>query len=486
MTTLETPAGTEPGRPSGALYRLVWRWHFFAGLVCLPVLSLMAITGALYLFRDEINDAVYASQRFVPKAHAGATPLPLGELTGRVLRQRPGELHEVVVPSDGERSVSLVMTPHGGARTVVYADPVDARILGSKEEAWQWDQIVMHLHSMELLGHWANVAVEIVAGWCIVLVASGFFLWWPRGRRGGVVTVRGPALRRLWWRDVHAVTGAGGGAVVLFLAATGMPWSAIWGQQFGALTQAVGLGVPAAIWDAVPSSAVPMGAQSAVPWTLGNVNVPVSEGARQGVHAAHGADTAKADLPPLAGAAVGAVDERAPAAIGIDRAAAVFANAGVGRGYRLRLPEGPLGVYTALVFPHEVQRQRAVHLDQYSGRVLIDLGYADYGAVAKVTEWGIAVHKGEQYGAVNQGLMLIGCLTVVGLAVSSVVMWWKRRPSGTLAAPPRKDADRWAAAALSIAAVIGLLFPPLGASMLVAAAAGALVNRVRHHRRAAP
>jgi uncharacterized iron-regulated membrane protein len=65
------------------------------------------------------------------------------------------------------------------------------------------------------------------------------------------------------------------------------------------------------------------------------------------------------------------------------------------------------------------------------------------------------------------------------LAASSVVMWWKRRPPGTLAAPPRRDADRVALGAVVIAMVLGVLFPPLGASMLFFAALGALLRRWR-------
>jgi len=36
-------------RMNVSLYRAVWRWHFYAGLLILPVLAWMAATGALYL-----------------------------------------------------------------------------------------------------------------------------------------------------------------------------------------------------------------------------------------------------------------------------------------------------------------------------------------------------------------------------------------------------------------------------------------------------
>jgi uncharacterized iron-regulated membrane protein len=50
-------AGAGSGEPS--LYRRVWRWHVHAGLVCLPFLVLLALTGGLCLFKDAIEARVY-------------------------------------------------------------------------------------------------------------------------------------------------------------------------------------------------------------------------------------------------------------------------------------------------------------------------------------------------------------------------------------------------------------------------------------------
>jgi len=48
-----TIAAAGPGRtatpapPDGILYRTIWRWHFYAGLIVLPFLLWLAITGGL-------------------------------------------------------------------------------------------------------------------------------------------------------------------------------------------------------------------------------------------------------------------------------------------------------------------------------------------------------------------------------------------------------------------------------------------------------
>ena len=78
--------------------------------------------------------------------------------------------------------------------------------------------------------------------------------------------------------------------------------------------------------------------------------------------------------------------------------------------------------------------------------------------------------------------MFAGCLAVLVLAVSSMVMWWKRRPRGTLAAPVRRGGDRVARGMIAIAVSLGLLFPPLGTSMLLAATVGWLAARTPFSR----
>ncbi|MBB4272603.1 putative iron-regulated membrane protein [Rhizobium mongolense] len=37
-------------RPAPDLYRAVWRWHFYAGLLVLPFMIPLAITGAFISF----------------------------------------------------------------------------------------------------------------------------------------------------------------------------------------------------------------------------------------------------------------------------------------------------------------------------------------------------------------------------------------------------------------------------------------------------
>jgi uncharacterized iron-regulated membrane protein len=136
-------------------------------------------------------------------------------------------------------------------------------------------------------------------------------------------------------------------------------------------------------------------------------------------------------------------------------------------GYVVRLPTSQGGVHTLQLYPRQATGQRVVHVDQYSGKVLADIGFGDYGPASKATEWGIAVHTGGQYGLINQLVMLAGCLAIIALSVAGAVMWWRRRPIGALAAPQPLGRAGLSTFAL-VALALGLIFPLLGLSILAA------------------
>ncbi|ALV09180.1 PepSY-associated TM helix domain-containing protein [Roseateles depolymerans] len=477
-----TPKGGDTDRlgsgSDSALYRRVWRWHFYAGLICLPFLVLLALTGGLYLFKDPIEQWVYRPLLTVNGPPSGKS-LGAEALVARALAAEPGEAVRFVSPASPGRSAEVGVKTAASGVVAVYLDPSDGRVLGRLADSARLMNVVKRLHSLALAGKVANLWIEVVAGWAIVLVVSGLFLWWPRGRSGGVLRVRGQPRQRLWWRDLHAVTGALAAAAILFLAVTGMPWSAFWGEQFGRLTKTWGVGTPRYVWGGAPASTLPLAGLTDVPWASSQAALPTSSS--HNGHDGHNGPTpamAPAMAPATAAPPAPPAPQASPApSVGIDQALQIFRRLGLPEGTPVRLPSGPQGVYSAMRFPDDVRELRVVHLDRYSGAVLADIGLKDYGAVGRLTEWGISLHTGRQFGLINQLLMLAGCLSIVLLAVSSVVMWWKRRPRGRLAAPPRREGDRAAIGALAIAALLGLLYPLLGASMLVALGVDALMPR---------
>ncbi|MDT8894409.1 PepSY domain-containing protein [Halomonas sp. I1] len=432
---------------SNDLYRAVWRWHFYAGLIAIPFLISLAVTGGLYLFKDEIGQWLNADVVRV-EAQASSTVSPQQQVSA-ALDAHAGEAFRYVPPASPTHAAEVDLTTESG-RQAVFVDPYSGDVTGTLPYRGSIMWVVRYLHSLNYFGETASLIIEIVGGWTILLVLTGLYLWWPRGR-GGALSVRGRPRKRVFWRDLHAVIGVFVGGFILFLAITGMPWSTVWGSKVNELANGHNFGYPDGVRVNVPMSEERLAENTETSWSLEQAQLPAS---------------ADAEVPP----------------IGLDRAVAAFDTLGLAPGYAVSLPSGPNGVYTGSLYPDDLSHQRVVHLDQYSGEPLLDMSYADYGPLGRGLEWGINVHMGQQYGLANQLILALACAGIVLLCVSSGVMWWKRRPTGRLGVPPEPGDPKRLRGVLALLAIGGVIFPLVGASMIVMAVVDGLVRQRKRQR----
>lgn len=431
------------------LYRAVWRWHFYAGLIAIPFLISLAMTGALYLFRDEIDQWLHADIMQVEARNASMLS-PQAQLDA-ALESQAGEAFRYVPPSAGHLATEVDITTPQGEKRAIFVDPYTGDVTGSMPYRGSVMWTIRYLHSLNYFGPTASMIIEIIGGWSILLVLTGFYLWWPRGQRGGVMTVRGRPGKRVFWRDLHAVTGIFVGGFILFLAATGMPWSTVWGSKVNELANGHNFGYPNGVRVNVPMSEVRLAERDKTSWSLEQARLPLS-------------------------------GESEASAIGLDRAVATFQSLGLAPGFAVNPPSDPRGVYTGSVYPDDLSQQRVVHLDQYSGEPLLDMSYDDYGPLGQTLEWGINVHMGQQYGMANQLILALACGGIILLCVSSATMWWKRRPSGRLGVPPLPGDTSKLRGVLALLAIGGVIFPLVGGTLILMVLLDALWIRRRQKR----
>ena len=446
------------------LHRAVWRWHFYAGLLVLPFLVWLAVTGGLYVFKTQIDGYFHHDLKFVA---AGTTSRPHDEIVAAALATHPGTLRKYAPAASGTDAAEVGIATMRGEALSVFVDPHRAQVLGAFPDGGSVAWTIRKLHSLKYFGKIARGAIEIAAGWAVLLVLTGVYLWWPRGRgsgrngrSGGVVTVRGKPRQRVFWRDLHAVTGVFVGGALVFLAITGMPWSVLWGNKVNQWANGHNFGYPAGVRVQVPMSQQRMSDAGPTAWSLEQARVPQSAHEGHENHEGHAEHAEHADS--------GSTTSKASTdALDLNQAIAIFERLGIAPGYTVNPPKGSTGVYTASVYPHDLAQQRVIHIDQYTGQPLIDMRYADYGPLGRWLEWGINVHLGQEFGVPNQAVLVIACLGIVLLCVSACVMWWKRRPAGGLGVPPLPEDRRTLRVVVALLALGGIVFPLVGASLIV-------------------
>jgi len=442
---MTTPPASTPA--AGALYRAIWRWHFYAGLIVAPVLLVLAVTGSIYLFNSEIEDWLHHDRRFVTVEGAA---MPATHSIAAAQGAQPGPVLSIDMPATPDRPAEVAIKPATGAPVRVAVEPATMEVLGRYVSADTLVGMAREIHRSLTIGTLGRGIVELAACWTLVMIATGLYLWWPRGAAfhlGGVLFPRIWLRGRALLKDMHVVTGVWVAALIVFMVLTGLPWAGVQGGIIRQGVTAMGIGYPARGAQSVPMQAVVKDA----PWTLADAAMPKSSpGSEHAGHAGHEAAGGGAD---------------AAAVEGVDRITDALWAKGITGGYRLTLPVGPTGVYTASIYPDQPQGQRTLYFDRYSTRLIKDVGYADYGWGAKAIELGVQLHMGNYFGRANQILMLLPCICIVLLVFSGLWMWWKRRPAGRLAALP-KVPDARVKGALALLALAGVLLPLFGASLI--------------------
>lgn len=449
MTTTDTNA--QPAGGVNKLYFAAWRWHFYAGLVVIPFLTILAVTGMLMLWiawidgRDGERTAVTPQDILAPistQADAAMAAIP------------DGVLKQYVAPRTDDVA-ALFRVDQGGDAIMVAVDPYTAQVIETFPRRSGWYDFVDGIHSDLMLGVAGDRMLETAASLCLVLIATGLYMWWPR--EGGWKRALLPTFGRgrSLWKSLHGVVGIWVSVILVLFLISGLSWAGIWG---GKMVQAWSQ-FPAEKWDNVPLSdethASMNHSRHEVPWALEQTPMPAS-----------GSDAGQVAIT---------------GAVTIDTVDAFAREIGFDARYQLNVPSGDAGVWTLSRDSMSTDStnptsDRTVHVDQFTGKILADVRYADYSLAGKAMAVGIALHMGTM-GLWSVLANTVVCLSVIFLCVSALVLWWKRRPTkaGRLAAPPMpKEMPLWQGAAL-VGLGVSMAFPMAGLALLIVLAIDTLI-----------
>lgn len=423
-----------------AFYRMIWRWHFYAGLFCLPFVAILALSGAVYLFKPQVD--AYFDRPYTNMTLSGA-PRSLDDQVGAALAAVPGSrIKGVELPEDANDAARVSVIDETGREQRILVRPDTLQILAVQDEKWRLSSLMHDIHGSMLLGTPGAIVLELAGAWAIVMIITGLYMWWPSG--GGLAGVLYPRSGRPFLRDLHAVAGFYVSFFALFLLITGLPWTVVWGAGF----------------KMVRSAAPPQ--QARMGWTTG----PASERAQR--------MAAYNSAPPAA-------DEHAEHRdhAGMQHVGASLRLGGFDRIAQLVRPEhlaGPVILtppspknpnWQARSATQNRPQQQTLSFDPASFTLVKREDFSGKPMIDKVVGVGIAAHEGHLFGVTNQLLGLFTALSFLTLVVSSLLMWLRRRRAGVLGAPPAlAEPPRLAPALVLLIVLLSLFLPTLGMSLV--------------------
>lgn len=432
----------ESTEQSKRLYRAVWRWHFYAGVFCIPLVIWLSCTGSIYLFKPQIERWLDRSYEHLSLHGSRATPEQIA--TAAMDAVPDSSLHYYELPPSNEAAVRVIVGV-GTKEYRVYVHPETLHILKVIDEDRRPMRVIFRLHGELLTSGWGSYLVELAASWAIVLIVSGLYLWWPcqSEKLAGVLWIRLGRGQRIFWRDLHAVTGIWVSAFALFLLLTGLPWAKGWGSYFKSVRQLTHTTAGKQDWTTGRSSELA---------ERQSLNHPTL--ADDSSHADHMGHTMYRMTWPNA---YSPLNRLVPAAQSLHLEAPV-----------LIMPAMRINGAWTVKSDAQNRTQRATVMMNPSTTVIVSReDFRQRHWIDRMVGIGVAAHEGQLFGLANQLLGLATASGLVLLSVSAVILWWRRRHVGVLGAPLPLATPRWPVAVVAIIVALALYLPAMAASLLI-------------------
>jgi uncharacterized iron-regulated membrane protein len=404
-------------------YRALWRWHFHAGMFCIPIVLVLAITGSIYLFKPQID--AFADRGVDSLAITGARASADAQIAAAIASVPGSKLFVYEIPREPDDAVRVHLYSADGSGLIVYVHPGTLAVLKSVPHTHRLTEFVRTIHSNLLAGRTGSILIELAASWAIIMLGTGLYLWWPRETRGiaGVLYPRVNRGRLVFWRDLHAVTGIWVSAFAMFLLITALPWTVVWGA---------GLEKTRALLTPEKKE-----------WAAS----PIDE------HAQHRGEPISAGLAT---------------SVTLDDIVRRVAPLGLEPPVRVYLPNERAPWFRVRAETQNRPLVRELELDARTGELLREKNFGQKPAIDRVIGIGVAAHEGQLFGFGNQLLGLFTALGLITMCISAVVMWWRRRPEESLGLPaPRVEGFRITPPLITLIVIAGILLPVLGASLLI-------------------
>ena len=391
------------------IYSWICKWHFIAGILSLPVVLLLSITGIIYLFKEDYENKkfeqitkVSANNEFISYQNQWDSVKSLWDKTP-----------DALVLNFNEDCASQFTSGMFSHKSKFFIDPYSGKETGRIDLKRTDMYKVRKLHGELLLGGFGTKIIELVASWMVVLLLSGIYLFWPRERGiKSLFTIRTKQSKRLFFRDFHTVTGFWFSFFLLLILAGGLPWTDVFGSGYKWVQDSTDSGFPKT-WNARGLQSEAKGEQLPLDFFV-----------------------EKAQILNLYGEVT------------------------------VHLPKSANGVFSISNQTTEFSKMEIFHFDQFSGELLMNHSWQDIGLMMKSRLWIMAFHQGE-FGTWNFVLVFLTAFILFLMSLAALLSYFKRKPNGSWGMP-KSSADLNIGVSLIVSVCfLGVLLPLFGASVII-------------------
>ncbi|PZF74295.1 PepSY-associated TM helix domain-containing protein [Taibaiella soli] len=352
--------------------------HLWLGLASGLVVFIVAITGCIYAFQDDIRDLT-EKHRFVTVEQKPV--LAPSILRDSAMKRYPDASFTRIIYSGNNRSAT-VMVLAGGDYHNIFLNPYSGAFLADQNLRRDFFTVVEYIHLYLLLP--ANIGkpiVDVAVVIFVVMMITGIILWWPRNK-----AQRKQSFKIKWsarWRrvnyDLHNVLGFYALIIALIIAISGLSMSYEWVRN--------GLNKTANLGHAFPEEKQTPQSDSTVIYD----GKPMLDAA----YAYAAAHTPNAQMFMIYG--------------GNEKKEAIIVSA----------------YAKALHFYHS----DTYFVDRATGKVLKDLPHTKKSAGLKLNEMSYDLHTGQILGFVGKIIAFLASLIAASLPITGFMVWWGKRKS---------------------------------------------------------
>lgn len=196
--------------------------HRWLGFITGLVVFIVSITGCIFCFQDEIQDAVHSWRKVTPVAQPYLEP---SILKGLALCKYPEATANYIYYFGVDRPASVIANVPKTGFTYIYLNPYTGQVLHAECIKDNFFTIIEDIHLYLLLpAKIGGLVVGVSVILFVLIMITGIILWWPKRKsdRKRSFTIKWNSRWRRVNYDLHNVLGFYATAIIIILAITGL------------------------------------------------------------------------------------------------------------------------------------------------------------------------------------------------------------------------------------------------------------------------